>query len=167
VVRKRQEQDLATLVPSLQALTEPQQRLFLLTVALVGRSKGDGLFQPVDADVAEAAAALCATYETAAKGVIYEHRAGSVPAERLASEWRAVFDELGRSRPSAFALEAAAVLRQLEQRAREMHRVPGVEPRAFIALAGRIARQFQDGREASHPGAAVLSGAASGGLVLP
>ena len=37
----------------------------------------------IDDDVAEAMAALAATFETASRGVIYEHRPASLPAERL------------------------------------------------------------------------------------
>ena len=50
----------------------------------------------IDADVADAAGALAATYETSARGVIYEHQTQSLPAERLRSELRAALMELGR-----------------------------------------------------------------------
>jgi hypothetical protein len=153
LVRRQQEQDLGALVPALHVLTEPQQQLLLLSVTLVDRFKGEGLDALQDRDVAEAAASLAATYETAAKGLIYDHRADSLPAQRLAREMRTVFEELGERRPSAFARDGAVVLRQLEHRVRDVMRVAGGDPRAFIGLAGRLARQFtQGGSEAAAPG---------------
>ena len=41
-------------------------------------------------------AALAATFETAARGVIYEHRPASLPAERLATALKALLTEAGR-----------------------------------------------------------------------
>ncbi len=163
-VRRQQEHDLDALVPALRVLNEPQQQLLMLCLTLVDRFKGEGLDAARDADAADAAAALGATYETAAKGLIYDHRAGSLPAQRLANEMRTVFDELGRTRPSAFAQDAAVVLRQLERRIRETSRQAGEQPRFFIELAGRLARQFQqggtdpaaEGGELSRPGPSLI-----------
>ncbi len=165
-IRRQQEHDLGALVPALRVLTEPQQQLFMLSLTLADRFKGEGLDAARDVEVADAAAALAATYETATKGLIYDHRADSLPAQRLAHEMRAVFDDLGKSRPSAFAEDAAVVLRQLERRIRDVIRESGGQPRAFIELAGRIARQFQqDARDAGGEGDATSP--PSSPLVIP
>jgi len=129
-------------------LSEPQQRLFFLCLTLASRVRGEGLEAARDADFADAAGSLAATYETASKGLIYEQRAGSLPAQRVAGELRAVLDEVGRERPSAFAREAAIVLRRLEQRAHDIEKLTG-SPVGFFDLAGRFTRQL-----ASQPGAA-------------
>ena len=65
--------------------------------------------------MAEAAAALAATFETAARGVIYEHRPASLPAERLATALKPVLAEAGKGSASAFERDAAVVLRRLEE----------------------------------------------------
>ena len=90
----------------MNGLAEPQQQLFLVTVALVAKGAGDpmALDAASDADVAAAAAALAGTYETAAKGLIYEQSAGSAPAQRIAAEIRQAYDEFGRTNPRSFAV---------------------------------------------------------------
>ncbi len=167
VVRRQQEADLAALVPALRDLSDSQQQLFLLSVTLVDKFRGTDLIAAADDDVAEAAGALASTYETAAKGVIYEHRAGALAAQRLASELKTVFDELGRSRPTAFAADAALVLRALEHLVQRLQRGPGAGPRAFLEIAGRIARQFAEGRGARESAQGNQMPSADSSLVLP
>ena len=140
VVRKQLDQDMAWLAPGMIGLSEPQQRLLLLLLTLTSRFRGDGLEAARDSDVADASGSLAATFETASKGLIYEQRAGSLPAQRLAGELRSVLDELGRERPSAFARDAAIVLRRLEQRARDIEKL-SASPVGFLDLAGRLTRQ--------------------------
>jgi hypothetical protein len=138
-VRKQEAHDLALIVPGLKGLSEAQQQLFLSALPLVDRFKGEGLDAAVDEDVADAAGALAATYETAARGVIYEHRAGTAPARRIAGEMKTAFEAIGRDRTSGFATEAAQVLRRLEERVREVHAAGGDRRRGFLDLASRVA----------------------------
>jgi hypothetical protein len=140
-VQREQERDVAILWPALSGLSKTQQQLFFLTLSLVDQFKGEELTldTATDADVADAAAALAATFETSAKGLIYEPRATSAPARRLADEIRKVYEEMGQRQPSSFAGDAARVLRRVEERVGEAHRA-GLDPRrGFIELAGRIA----------------------------
>lgn len=144
------------LMPGLHGLSDGQQRLFFLSLTLVHRFRGEGLEAARDVDVADAAAALASTYETESKGLIYEHRAGSLPAQRLAGELRTVFDQLGRERPSAFARDAAAVLRRLEQLARGADKVAPGDPFAFLSLVGRVAGRIGPAAEGQGPAELVL-----------
>ena len=57
-------------------------QLFFLIHSHVLSRPADGLAQPVDAEVADAASALAATLETASRGVIFEHRAETVNGRR-------------------------------------------------------------------------------------
>jgi hypothetical protein len=139
---RQQEQDMAILMPGMVGLTETQQRLFLLSLTLLHRFRGEGLDAARDVDVAEAAGSLALTYETESKGVIYEHRAGSLPAQRLAGELRSIFDELGRSTPSAFLRDAATVLRQLQTLAQSVERMTPADPCVFLDLVGRVASRI-------------------------
>ncbi len=139
-VRRRQQQDIAALAPSMAGLTEPQQQLLLLAITLVDRFRGDGLDAAADADVADAATALADTYGTAARGLIYEQRPSSVAAQRLAAAMRSVLEDLGRDRPSAFAADAAAALGRVEVQVRACAKAEPDNPRAFLDLAARIAR---------------------------
>ena len=169
--RRQQDQDLAVLAPALSGLSEARQQLFLFTLTLVDRFRGDGLDAASDDDAASAAGALAGTYETASKGLIYEHRPDSIPAQRMADGIREVFERLGRGRPSAFSADAAAVLRQLEDRAQAVRRAAPGDSRAFLSLAGRMARRFgSPGAEGVTEGGDAAGGApGSGGpsIILP
>ena len=76
----------------------------------------------LDVDIAEGAAAAASTLETARKGIIYEHQAVSVPAQRLTDEYaRVVVAELmaqNASQQSRVERDAAAALRKIEAGAR-------------------------------------------------
>jgi hypothetical protein len=163
-VRKQQEEDLAVLTPGLAGLSEPRQQLLLFALTLIDRFKGDSLDAARDMDVVSAAGALASTYETAARGVIYEYRADSVPAQRMAQGIRELFDQLGRGRPSGFAADAAAVLRRIEDRARAVQRPAAPDPRAFVALAGRVARRLGTPEAGARPGGEPAAGSS---IILP
>src|SRR5437762_3565531 len=93
VVQRQHERDMQFLLPRIGDLTETQYRLFLYVQALVLTYAKSAIPAPHDVDVAEAAATVAATLETARKGIIYEHQAASLPAQRLATEiGRAVAD---------------------------------------------------------------------------
>jgi len=150
-------------------LSEPRQQLYLFTLTLVERFRGDGLDAAVDADVAAGLEALAASYDTAARGLIYEQQAPTAPARRLAAGIRSVFDELGHGRPTGFAADAAEVLRRLADRAREVAASAPGSSRHFLDLAGRVARRFGS-PETPMPGeSAVPAGrpAAGSGLIIP
>ena len=91
-------------------LSERQSQLFfLVTSFLVGYQPPE--LQPlIDNDIAEAAAALAATLETSVRGVIYEHRPASLPAERLMNAIKPVLAEAGKSGGTPFDRDAARTL---------------------------------------------------------
>ncbi len=91
----------------------------------------------IDQDVIEASAAIAATFETAARGVIYEHRPASLSAERLATELKKMLAEAGEQGGATFRRDAAVVLRRVETAAREATQ-SGAGRRAFLDLAGRV-----------------------------
>src|SRR5215470_15775800 len=114
VVKRQQEHDVAILLPTLHGLTERQHQLFFLFQSLIARHTPEGFSRLLDDDVAEAAAAVAATLETASRGVIYEHAAQSLPAQRLASEMKAMLAEMREKGVKVFDREAAIVLRAIE-----------------------------------------------------
>jgi hypothetical protein len=145
---------MTVLMPGLMGLTDGQQRLFFLSLTLIHRFRGEGFEAARDIDLADAADSLAAAYETESKGLIYERRAGSLPAQRLAGELRAVFDQLGRERPSAFVRDAAAVLRRLEQLARSAEKSAPGGPLSFLDLVGRVAARINAATDGTEPLAA-------------
>jgi len=145
---------MSMVVPAMGGLTEGQQRLFILCISLASRFRGDGLDAARDIDVADAADALASTYDTEAKGLIYEQRPGSLPAQRIAGELRTVLDQLGRDRPTAFARDAAATLRRIGRLARSVDKSAPDTRTVFLDLAGRIASRM--GPMASRDSAAAV-----------
>lgn len=161
---RRQQHDLSSLVRSMRDLNERQTRVFFLVLTFLARYDGDGsrmdrdqpssiLAPLVDEDVAEASGALAATFETAARGVIYEHRPASLSAERLASALKPLFAEAGQGAGSAFERDAVVVLRRIEEASREAAQTAAGEHRSFLDLVGRIIRKEVNGEAEAGPAA--------------
>jgi hypothetical protein len=128
VVQRQQEYDRAHLLPLLQGLSERQARLFLTLAALISRHQGEALAlqKLVDEDIGQAAEALAATLETAGRGIVYERRTASLPAERLLTELKTMVTEMTREGGSGLERDAAIALRRIELAARESAKVqPG------------------------------------------
>jgi hypothetical protein len=169
VVQRRQERDLQFFLPLVADLTEPQSRLVLLFQAVLLRHAALAIPAVLDVDVAEGAAAVAATLETARRGLIYEHQPTSVPALRLASELRQAVAAM-TPEPSLVARleeDAAAALRRIEQGARTAaDALAGDEPPVFIGVVRRLMPDpAADGNErVQRPSA----GASDGGpLIIP
>jgi hypothetical protein len=139
VVKRQQELDVAAVMTALGTLSEGQLQLFFLIQTFISRFKPAG-GRLVDADVADAAGALAASFETAGRGVLYEHQAPSVVGEELRRELKAFLAEMGRRGGSRFEAQAAEVLRGIERGAR--HSV-GIGPGAqdYLTLVARILRE--------------------------
>jgi hypothetical protein len=136
-VRQKQ-RDVAALVGYMQDFSERQSRLFFLIATFLLRYEPPELHPLVDEDVAEASAAIAATFETASRGVIYEHRPNSLSAERLASELRPLLAKVSDQGGESLGRDSAVVLRRVEEAAREVGRSAGGSRRAFIDLLGRV-----------------------------
>jgi hypothetical protein len=139
VVRRQQERDVALLLPTVQTLTERQYQLFVFLFQMViSRHKPEGFGRLVDDDVAEAAEAVAKTLETAARGVIYEHVAKTVTAQRLASEFTAFLADMRQRGAKLTDREAATVLRTFEKGAREIRQVSDGGDTAYLTLLSRV-----------------------------
>jgi hypothetical protein len=163
VVKRQQERDVAQLLPSIQHLTERQHQLFFLFQTVIARHQPDGFARLNDDDVAEAAATLAATLETASRGVIYEHVAQSSVAQRLGKEMRAMLDEMRERGATVYDREAALTLRAIEQGARES-RAGDPSPRAYLDLMSRL---LQVSRAAAQGGAEQGPPRPASPIVLP
>ena len=137
VVRRRQERDVEQLLPTIRHLTERQYQLFFLLHSLIARFTPQGFTRLVDADVADAVAAVAATLETAARGVIYEHTPPGPPAQALATELKTMLARMREQGVKVFDGETAIVLRAIEQGARGT-RVPSESPTRYLDLVARL-----------------------------
>jgi len=146
VALRQRQHDAALVLRWVRDFGERQSQLFLLVGTYVARYQSGDLHTLLDDDVAAAARALAATFETASRGVIYEHRPPSVPAERLLQALKPILEEASRTAASGFDRDAATVLRQIEQAAGEMHAAEPGNRRALVDLFGRIFSGESDGR---------------------
>jgi len=135
------------LLPSIQSLTERQHQLFFLFQSAITRHRPDGFARLRDADVAEAAASVAATLETAAKGLIYEHPTQSVVAQKLAGELTELVARIRQDGATVYDGEAAIVLRAIERGAQTVRGTSG-EGDGYLNLVGRL---MQVNRAAAPP----------------
>lgn len=144
-VVRQQQQDYTVFVKALADFNRRQAQLFLAINTVIARYEPPELQVVIDDDVIDAAAALAATYETASRGVIYEHRAATPSGERLAAAIRAMLREVEGSGGSAFERDVAVVLRRVEQTAR----TAGNDSRAYFKLLDRLLSRRDEPAEAS------------------
>jgi hypothetical protein len=137
VVRRRQERDVSRLVPTIRHLSERQHQLFFLLHMLIARHKPQGLTRLVDSDIAEAAAALAATLETAVRGLIYEHTPQAPPAQALMAEMKTTLAQMREQGAAVSDRETATVLRAIEQGAREV-KAPDEGDVTYVNLIARL-----------------------------
>jgi hypothetical protein len=148
---RAQERDVERIVQLLRDLNQRQSELFFLVGTFLAAYQSPELQALIDDDVAEATGALASTYETASRGVIYEHRPASVPAERLLSGLKPLLAKAGTGGGSAFDRDAGVVLRRIEAGSRDMR---GREPDnrgAFLDLLTRLIRTAPASHEMSGP----------------
>jgi hypothetical protein len=137
---RQQQRDVGVLMHATRDLNTRQSQLFLLIATFMVRYEAPELQAVIDEDVGEAAAALAATFETASRGVIYEHRPKSLTAERLNIALKPLLAEAGKGRGSAFERDAALVLRRLEEAVRDMRTVDAGNRRALLDVLARVMR---------------------------
>src|SRR6185436_12385392 len=77
VLVRQQQRDIELAMEVIRDFNERQSQIFFLVTTFIVRYQPPELHSLADIDVAEAAAALAATFETATRGVIYEHQAAS------------------------------------------------------------------------------------------
>jgi hypothetical protein len=137
-VVRQQQRDVALMLQVMRDFDERQSQLFLLINSFLLRYQPPE-FQPlVDDDVAEAMAALASTYETAVRGLIYEHRPASLPAERLVTALKPILAKAGEGGGSAFERDLAVVLRRTVDTVHEVRATDQENRRAFIEFLPRV-----------------------------
>jgi hypothetical protein len=148
---RQQQQDYAVFVKALADFNRRQAQLFLAINTVIARYEPPELQAVVDDDVIDAAAALAATYETASRGVIYEHRATTSAGQRLGAAIRAMLREVEGSGGSAFERDVAVVLRRVDQTARAAHAAGAGDSRAYFKLLDRLLSRRDEPVEAEAP----------------
>lgn len=142
-VRRQQASDLRALLGDMGRLSEGQVRLFFLVLSYFNRPVPPGTPRLVDAEAADAAAAVAATFDTASRGLIFDHPAKTPAGQRMASELIALLRDAGKGGGARFDREVADVLGGI---ARAAAPSPLAEPgsRAYLDLVSRVLQD--DGR---------------------
>ena len=107
--------------------------------------------------------ALASTLETAARGILYEHQAASVPAMRLQQDLRAVLAELGEHERALGPAAMAPVLRRIDDGRRAGRHFTPASETLFLDFLERVGRPLA---EADSP-AGELEPASSPRIILP
>ena len=156
-VLRQRERDWRFLAEVVAPLGQRASAVLALLQDVVRRHERGAIPALHDADVRDAAAALAATYETTARGIIYEHQAASLPAQRLLVEWRAAVEDIvrraGAGREHLVMADAAAALRRVEWAAREAGTRLGPTDTGYLDLIGRMSQDAPDGPPPSQPAA--------------
>ncbi len=141
-VRRQQERDLGLVMAMREGLSVSQSDLYWALLTFVAGFRADPLLKMLDADVADGAAALAATYETADRGLIYEHRPQSLVAQRFVTDAKAFLASLAAEADAAAARrierDAAVVLRRLETGVRGARKVVDDGPATALGIVGRV-----------------------------
>ena len=145
VVQRRQEGDARFLLPIVDGLGRRQYQLFFVVQETFYRLAETSETQVNDDVVRDTAQALAATYDTASKGIIYEHRPSSPPAAWLARELKPLLE--GRDSRSRLASERdlVEVLRRVERAATDARKTLDGETRAYLDLVGRLLQSSSGG----------------------
>ena len=147
------------LLPSIRHLNERQYQLFFLFHTAIARHVPQGFSRLVDEDIEQAAGAVAATLETAARGVIYEHAAASLPAQHLATDLTALLGQIREQGGSVSDAEAAIALRAIEQGARDAKKAGDGSDTSYASLIARLlqVRRAQQGTASKEPAKAASS----------
>lgn len=138
---RQQQLDVELLLQFVRDFSQRQSQLFAMTLTFLVRYQPPELQPLIDDDVVEAAAALAATFETASRGVIYEHRPTSHAGERLAAALKPLLNEAGQHGGTAFERDAAVVMRRVEEAVGALRALAPDNRRAFVELLGRTIRR--------------------------
>ena len=137
---RRQQQDVTTILHLMRDLNDWQSKLFLDAAGVLVSYRAPELQPLQDQDVAGAAAALAATFETSVRGVLYDHRPDTPPAQRLAAALTPLFKEAVGRGGTALERDAAVVLRRLEEAVATATNLAPGSSRALMDLLGRVVR---------------------------
>jgi len=141
-VRRQQERDLAFIMAMRDGLSPTQSDLYWAVLRFLAGFHPDTFTKVVDEDLAEGSASLAATYETASRGLIYEHRPQSPIAQRFVTELKVFLGELAAQGDAAASRQlerdAAIVLRQLERGAREARKAVDEGPATALDTIARF-----------------------------
>jgi hypothetical protein len=125
-------------VQFMRDFSERQSQLFVMITTFLVRYETPDLPALLDDDVAEGMSALAATFDTASRGVIYDHQPASVLAGRLTKALKPLLAEAGQGAGSVFERDAAVVLRRIGDAVGDVRALDQGNRTAFLDLLRRV-----------------------------
>jgi hypothetical protein len=144
VAVRQQQRDMGVILEGMRDFSRRQSQLFLLVTTFLVRYEAPELQRPRDDDIVEAFGALASTYETASRGVIYEHRPASLAAGQLMNALKPVLAEAGQGAGSPFERDVVIVLRRVAESATRVREIETGHARAFLDLLARVIQPKDD-----------------------
>jgi len=149
IIQRRQRREARLLIPLIRDLSPRQHQLFFFLQSLIDQYRPTALPPLYDVDVADAVAALAKTLETERKGIIYHHKAKSLPAQRLESELKVALDKQRDDAKVPIDKDIVIALRRTEQAARQAKEALAGTDTDYLELIQRV---VQDLAAKSKPG---------------
>jgi hypothetical protein len=135
-VKRQHERDVRFLGPLVADLREPQIAVLMVLQEAIRRYRPTALPRLTDVDVHEAADALASTYETARRGILYDHQPASLQASRLAQHLRTSIARLTEEGGQVAERAAAAALRVIATAAQQGSKSLDGGDTAYLDLIG-------------------------------
>lgn len=151
IIQRRQERDARFLLPIVDGLGPRQSQLFFVVQEAFHRLAESGEIPVNDDVVRDTARALAATYDTASKGIIYEHQPSSPSAVRLVRELKPLLEGKDGRGPVANERDLVDVLRRVDRAATEARKALEGDAHAYLDLLGRLMRSSSGAAGSSDP----------------
>jgi uncharacterized protein (DUF2267 family) len=163
VVRRQQEMDLRVFLPTVQDLPDEQAEMLWFVLSRVRAFQPDGFVRLTDDEIAEAADSLASTFETAARGLIFEHRPASLAAQRLSTVIKDGLAKLPEASRPGFDRNIAVVLRRVEKGAKEARKQAGGDVTAYLQIVHRLLKPGENAPDVED----IPHGETPSGLIIP
>lgn len=137
-LQRQQDDDQRRLHLLLEGLDEGPYLVLTACLQTVAAYRASAVPAPRDPDLEDAATSLTATLETAARGVIYDHRPTSLVAARLVDAMRDALAHLQERGMSGVERDAVVALKRISRVVSVTRDDPDVSASAFFEFLGRV-----------------------------
>ena len=127
----------------IQTFTKQQYQVFLFLLLTIHRFRRKSSVRLLDEDIVGAANALAATLETASKGIIYEHRPTSLPAQNLTAELAKALKDLNERAERSLDGDSTIALRGIKRAAADAQTTLSEGETSCLDWLDRLASNFE------------------------
>ena len=166
VVQRQRERDFQFILPLLGGLSERQREIAMLIQWFLRTNRPNDLSW-TDMEIEQAAKAAAETFETSSRGIVYEHRAASLAAQRLSTDLKEMIDSKRKDGARITDTDTATALRFIEAASRDArHSLDGTD-KAYVLFLNRLRRSGTENAEGSSPKSSENQTSSSSRLILP